>query len=147
MSRSPRHGFVGDRTGTAVIEFAMVAPLFLMLLFGIAEYSRLLWTLQALQQVAIEGARCMAIPQSACAAGGSYSAANTTSRIRQIGTQWGLAITSAGVSLSANANCGGSTGFSKVTVTSTFNSVVPQLVRLGAGGTSLTASACFPNPL
>ena len=131
--------------GTAAIEFALVAPVFLALLFGIIEYGRYLWTLQALQQVAAEGARCMAIPQSACASGGSYSSSNTTSRIQQIGNQWGVSIPSGGITLSANATCGGTTGFSKVTLTSTFYSAVPQLVQLAAGGTSLTASACFPN--
>lgn len=138
---------IDDCGATAIIEFAFAAPLFLMLIFGIAEYCRLLWTMQALQQVAIDGARCMAIPQSACASAGSYNATNTTSHIRQVGNQWGISIPTAGVSLAANATCGGTTGFSKVTLTATFNSVAPQLVKLAAGGTSLTASACFPNPL
>jgi Flp pilus assembly protein TadG len=30
--------------GAAVIEFALVAPMFLMLLFGSIEFGRLLWT-------------------------------------------------------------------------------------------------------
>jgi Flp pilus assembly protein TadG len=132
-------------SGNTAMEFALVAPVFLALVFGIVEYSRYLWMLQALQQAAVEGARCMAIPQSACASGGSYNATNTTSRIQQIGNQWGVSIPSGGVTLSANASCGGTTGFSKVTITSTFNSAVPQLVQLAAGGTSLTATACFPN--
>lgn len=134
-----------DCRGAAAVEFALVAPVFLMLVCGAVEYSRLLWTMQALQQVAIDGARCMAIPQSACAASGAYSASNTTSRIQQIGSQWGLSIASSDVTLSANTTCGGTTGFSKVTVTSTFASPVPQLVQLATGGTSLTATACYPN--
>ena len=36
-------------------------------------------------------------------------------------------------------------GFSQVTLTSTFNSVVPQLIELSTGGITLTASACYPN--
>lgn len=51
--------------GSAVIEFAMVAPVFLMLVFGCIEFGRLLWTQQALQQTAIAGVRCMAIAQGA----------------------------------------------------------------------------------
>lgn len=145
MSAAQRRKPASDCDGTVVIEFALVAPVFLALVFGIVEYSRYLWMLQALQQVAVDGARCMAIPQTACASGGSYSATNTTSRIQQIGNQWGISIPSGGVTLSANATCGGTTGFSKVTVTSTFNSAVPQLIQLAAGGTSVTASACFPN--
>lgn len=117
----------------AAVEFALLAPIFLALLFGVIEYSGVLWTMQALQQAAIDGARCMAIPQSACASGGTYSAASTTSRIQQIGGQWGVSIPSAGITLSANASCGGTAGFSKVTITSTFTSAVPQLVQLVAG--------------
>ena len=40
---------------------------------------------------------------------------------------------------------GGGNGFSQVTLTSTFNSVVPQLIELSTGGITLTASACYPN--
>jgi hypothetical protein len=32
-----------------------------------------------------------------------------------------------------------------VTLTSTFSSVVPNLVNLSAGGITLSASACYPN--
>jgi Flp pilus assembly protein TadG len=124
---------------------ALVAPVFLALVFGVIEYSRLLWTEQALQQAAIDGARCMAIRQTACASSGSYNATNTTSHIQQVGSQWGVLISTAGISLSANTACGGTTGFSQVTITTTFTSPVPQLVQLALGGTSLTATACYPN--
>ena len=131
--------------GATAVEFALVAPVFLALVFGVIEYSRLLWTEQALQQAAIDGARCMAIPQTACASSGSYNATNTTSHIQQVGSQWGVLIPTAGISLSANTACGGTTGFSQVTITTTFTSPVPQLVQLALGGTSLTATACYPN--
>ncbi len=42
-------------------------------------------------------------------------------------------------------SCGGTAGLSQVTLTSTFNSVVPQLIELSTGGITLTASACYPN--
>lgn len=132
--------------GTAAIEFAIVAPAFLMLLLGTVEFGRLLWTQQALQETAIAGARCMAILQTGCTAGGRYySSANTTTYIQQIANQWGVSIPSSGIALTPNATCGGTTGFSQVTITSTFNTAVPQIVLLAAGGTSLSATACFPN--
>ena len=43
------------------------------------------------------------------------------------------------------ATSGGCKGLSQVTLTSTFTSVAPSLVQLAAGGTTLTATACFPN--
>jgi hypothetical protein len=50
-----------------LVEFALVAPVFLAPLFGTLEFGRALWTQQALQQTAIAGARCMALPQTNCA--------------------------------------------------------------------------------
>jgi Flp pilus assembly protein TadG len=137
-------------SGTAAIEFALVAPIFLMFLFGIIEFGRLMWTEQALEQTAIAGARCMAIAQgavqnSSCASGGSYSSSNTTTYIQNVASGWGLSIPSTGISLNNAADCGTTGVFSQVTITSTFNTPVPQLVQLATGGTSLTASACYPN--
>jgi TadE-like protein len=132
-----------DARGTTAIEFAIVAPVFVMLIFGAIEYSRVLWTLNALQQVAFDGARCMAIPQSACAVGGSYDFTNTTTHITQTGNQWGLALQN--INLSQNVSCGGITGFSQVQVSSNFVTPVPQIVLLAAGGTTLQATACYPN--
>jgi hypothetical protein len=129
--------------GTTAIEFALVAPVFLMLIFGAIEYSRVLWTLNALQQVAFDGARCMAIPQSACAVGGSYDSTSTTTHITQTGNQWGLSLQS--INLSQNVSCGGTTGFSQVQVSSNFITPVPQIVLLAAAGTTLQATACYPN--
>ncbi len=129
----------------------MVLPMFLMLVFGGIEFGRLLWTKQSLQEAAIAGARCMAIAQgstltsSPCASGSSYSATSTKSYIQTVASGWGLSVPSSGITLDDNTSCGGTTGFSQVTLTSTFTSVAPSLVRLAAGGVTLTATACFPN--
>jgi Flp pilus assembly protein TadG len=128
--------------GASAIEFALVAPMFLMIVFGTIEFGRLLWTKQALQQTAIAGARCMAIAQGAiqgspCAAGG------TTSYIQSVASGWGLSLQSSNIQLSSS--CGTTSGFSQVQITSTFNTPVPQLVQLATGGTQLTATACYPN--
>ena len=125
--------------------------MFLMLVFGTIEFGRILWTEQALQETAVAGARCMAIAQgakeaSACASGGSYSSATTTSYIQGVAGGWGLSLPSSGITLDKAAACGSSgSGFSQVTLSSTFTSVVPNLVHLATGGTTLTATACYPN--
>lgn len=141
---------LAECSGTAAIEFALVAPIFLMLVFGTIEYGRLLWTKQALQQTAVAGARCMAIAQgsiqsSPCASGGSYSATSTQTYIQNIASGWGLSVPTSNITLNNSATCGGTSGFSQVTLTSTFNTPVPKIVLLAAGGTTLTASACYPN--
>ena len=46
-----------NRRGAAVVEFALVAPLFIMLVFGILEYGRMVMVQQVLTNAAREGAR------------------------------------------------------------------------------------------
>jgi Flp pilus assembly protein TadG len=145
MRRSFPSALYRAQGGNVAIEFALVLPMFLALVFGTVEYGRLLWTRQALQETATAGARCMAIPQSACASGGSYNAADTTSYIQGVASHWGLTIPSANITLTPNATCGGTTGFSEVSIATTFTSVVPKIVMMAAGGTALSATACYPN--
>lgn len=45
------------RRGTAVVEFAIVAPLFIMLVFGIMEFGRMVMVQQVLSNAVREGAR------------------------------------------------------------------------------------------
>lgn len=145
MIRSSLSALCRAREGNAAIEFAMVLPMFLALVFGAVEYGRLLWTEQALQEAATIGARCWAIPQSACASGGSPSATNTKSYIQQVAGNWGLSIPTSGITLNQNVSCGGAGSFSTVSITTTFTSVVPKIVLLSASGLSLNATACYPS--
>jgi Flp pilus assembly protein TadG len=134
-----------DRCGASAVEFALVLMPLLMLAFGIIEYGRFLWTKQALQQAAVAGARCMGILQSSCASAGSFSSADATSYIQKVASGWGITVPTAGVTLNQNTSCGGETGFSEVSLTVTFTSVVPKIVLLPVGGEAVTATACFPN--
>src|SRR3954463_14275383 len=45
------------RRGTAAVEFALVAPLFVLLVFGMIEYGRMVMVQQLLVNAAREGAR------------------------------------------------------------------------------------------
>jgi Flp pilus assembly protein TadG len=48
---------LSKRRGTAVVEFAVVAPLFFLLIFGMIEYGRMVMVQQILTNAAREGAR------------------------------------------------------------------------------------------
>jgi len=63
--------------GTTAIEFAMLAVPFLGLALGILEFGRACWTLEALQESAVQGARCIGVHQTGCYSAGSYSADGT----------------------------------------------------------------------
>jgi hypothetical protein len=47
--------------GTVAIEFAMVFPLFIMMMLGIVEFGRFLWADNTLRHAVQEGARCAAL--------------------------------------------------------------------------------------
>ena len=137
-----------ERGGAATVEFAFVLVPLLLLIFGVFEFGRLLWTRESLQETATAGARCMGLSATSCAAGGSYSSANTTTYIEGVASNWGVTLTAADIALNGNATCAGVTapnGFSSVTITYTFQSIAPDIVTTLAGGTTLTTTACFPN--
>ena len=61
-SRNPgRFARLGGNAGNAVIEFALVFPLLLLIVFGISEFGRALRTVQALNSAAREGSRLAAV--------------------------------------------------------------------------------------
>ena len=50
-------GFARDARGVAMVEFALVAPMFLMTLLGIIGYGGYFWRAHVVQQVANDAAR------------------------------------------------------------------------------------------
>jgi Flp pilus assembly protein TadG len=56
-SPMPRRRVRSRRRGAAAVEFAVVAPVFLLLVFGIVEFGRMLMVHQVLTNAAREGAR------------------------------------------------------------------------------------------
>jgi Flp pilus assembly protein TadG len=134
--------------GAAAMEFAAVLGPLLLMIFGVFEFGRLLWVREALQETAIAGARCMGMSASSCAASGAYNASNAATYIESQAGGWGVTLTAANITLNNNATCAGVTaanGFSSVTITYTFQSVVPTFISSLNGGKSLTSTACFPN--
>jgi Flp pilus assembly protein TadG len=61
MRRRSFRRFAGARSGATAVEFALVIGPLLLVLLGTVEVSRLLWTRQAIQSVAIAGARCLGV--------------------------------------------------------------------------------------
>ncbi|MBM7866194.1 hypothetical protein GTO89_05425 [Heliobacterium gestii] len=56
-----RFRLFADRRGQALVEFALILPLFLMLLFGVIEFGRILWHHSHLDQAARETLRLVSI--------------------------------------------------------------------------------------
>jgi Flp pilus assembly protein TadG len=54
----PCQSYRRKRRGAAAVEFAVVAPIFLLLVFGMIEYGRMVMVQQVLTNASREGARC-----------------------------------------------------------------------------------------
>ena len=137
-------GFLRARDGAAAIEFAIVAVPLILLIFGTIEMGRMFFTQQALQEVAISGARCAAVPHPSCRIDGVVSADQTVTVVRRAAAIKGLAVSSGDIDVDLNAQCSGISGFVRVSLNYTFQSAVSGLVDSLAIAPVLTASACFP---
>jgi Flp pilus assembly protein TadG len=133
------------RRATTAVEFAVCALAMVLMVVGFAEFGRLIWTSEVLQEAASEGARCMGLRSSSCAAAGVYSSANTKAYVVSQATAWGVVITPATVLLNNVAACGGAAGFSQVSINYNFATVAPALIAVLANGFTVSVSACFPN--
>lgn len=133
-----------NRRGSAALEFAMVAPALLLLLFGIVEYARLIWTWQALQLAGDQTARCVAIGASACATPSSYAVTAATGFGALGLTSAGVTVTTVSHAAGNPASCSPPVGntAAKITLSLVFASPVSTLLP-GINQTVLTSS-CYP---
>lgn len=140
-----------DRRGVTVVEFALLAPALLTLVFGILEFGRWLWTMQALQATAAEGARCMAVLDPGCASGGIYSQSNTIRHVQSVAGSWGLSSLSLTIatpnrSASVPLNGGGTlNGLSQISLSYQFTSVVSGFLHGMGDAKNVTAQAYVAN--
>src|SRR5512143_2460198 len=54
-------GFWGDIAGSAAVEFAVTAPVLILLMFGMIEAGRALWAQNSLQYAVERAARCRVV--------------------------------------------------------------------------------------
>lgn len=114
--------------GTTAIEAALVFPVFLLMVLGVFEFGRALWTQSALQYAVQVAARCGAVDVTTCASPSEVvSYAVTQSEP--------LTIPSGDFSASTEA-CG-----SSVSVAYPFTFVVPQMFPFDI---TISAQACYP---
>ncbi|HET6236621.1 MAG TPA: TadE/TadG family type IV pilus assembly protein [Acetobacteraceae bacterium] len=133
------------RQGVVAIEFAMVAVPLIVLTLGTIEFGRLMWTRQALEATAIQVARCVDVLASYCESGGAYNATDTTNYAEQVVGGWGIALSSSVFTINSNMASSGCAGLSQVSISYTFQTVIPGLLFMLSGGEAVTAQACFPN--
>ncbi len=110
-----------------MVEFALVGGLFFLLLIGVTEAGRLLWTLNALHYGAQQAARCAAVNSSLCGTN-----ALMQSWASGIG---GSTLPGSAFSLNTGAACG-----MQVTASYTMKLYIPYVSM----NPTLSSTVCFP---
>jgi Flp pilus assembly protein TadG len=117
--------------GQSMVEFALVAPLFFMLLFGAIEGGRLIWTNHELVNATREGARLAMVGGSEAQVQATNAAVTQRILDRSAGLRPGqLTVTT--------TNLGGAPG-TTVVVQSTYQFQPIVAMVFGAGSITLTA--------
>lgn len=116
------------RRGVAAIEYAIVLPVFLTVVFGTIEMGRLMWYQVALQRATAVAARCGGIANATCAT-------DALTRIKAASSAPGLTLATS-VFVVSRETCG-----VKVTGNLPFQY---SLRYLGLPAQTLTSTACHP---
>jgi len=114
--------------GNTAVEFALVFPVFILMVLGIFETGRALWTQSLLNYAVQSAARCGAIDTATCGS----STATVTYAVQNSSP---LTVPNADFTVS-NPACG-----NQVSVAFPFTTIVPQLLPFDV---TLSAQACYP---
>lgn len=121
-----------DRRASVALEYGLIAPLLLVLVLGIIDTGRLIWTYTTLYRATEAAARCGAINDTACA---------TAAQIQSyaVAEAWGLTVSSSAFTVTT-PSCG-----LQVRATYDFTSIVPGFDLVAPMGlVTLQATACYP---
>lgn len=122
-------GLLRATQGATAIEFALVAPVLFLTLFGALEFGRLMWTQSALHYAVQQAARCASVNTATCG-----TASQTASYAASIISA--LNIPSSAFTVTLNSSCG-----QQVLASLNYQFVVTGLFPYTP---TLTAKACFP---
>lgn len=137
---SPVRRWAGDRDGVTIIEFAILLPFFLILIFGIIEFAQVVFFQVALQHAVTNAARCY----SEFAAANSLGPTNTPPdcstplNVEAVAVQqaYGLNIPIQYFTAAPTAN-----GFNCVNANYVFSFSIPLMPKFTI---PLTAVSCYP---
>lgn len=117
-----------DRRGATLIEFAVLLPLFVLLVFGIMQLGQVFWTQAALQHAVEMAARCASVNTVTCGTAAQVQSYAATQA-------YGLAVPVGAFSVTTPA-CG-----NQVVASYEFTFPVAALI---SPALSLTARSCYP---
>ena len=127
-----------DEIGGATVEFALVAPTFLMFIFLILDGGRMIFAKQSLNEVATATARCAALAATGCS---DHTSAENWAIARGEARD-NLNLSSATVEL--GVTCNAVANMAKATVSVAWKKGAMGLLPQSVAPSTLTSVACFP---
>lgn len=120
--------------GTTALEFALVALPFVMLLLGVIDFSRFIWTQSTLQFTVEKAARCAAVNTTIC---------GTTAQMQNYAlSQQVLPSEIQAQDFKDNpSTCSSSVPGKSVSISKNFTFTIPQLMPFAM---TLKAQSCYP---
>ncbi|RVT94443.1 TadE/TadG family type IV pilus assembly protein [Sphingomonas crocodyli] len=128
---------IRDMRGVTAVEFALVAPVFLMFMFMIIDGAREVWTYQTLQQVATASARCAGLGTTDC-----NSSANVKAYAVAKANGFGVPLTASAVTLTTGTTCQSMANMTKVAIVTSYQGATTKL--LPSSLSTLRTESCFP---
>jgi len=136
----PARRWAGSRDGVTIIEFAILLPFFLILIFGIIEFAQVMFFQAALQHAVTNAARCYSEFAAANALGATNTPpdCSTAASVETVAVQqaYGLSIPIATFTAAPPAN-----GFNCVNARYVFSFSLPLMPKFTI---PLTAASCYP---
>ncbi len=144
MSRRPS---VRRASGQSLVEFALVFPIFLLLLFGLIDIGRFVYTANALNEAAREGARFGSVAAWSQSCGGTREACVQAEALHRLAAVPGATVTASclrtpiagGTPVAASGGCR-TNDLLKVVVTAKFQVLTPIIGQF-LGKSTLTGSS------
>lgn len=121
--------------GSVAVEYAILVPVFLLFVLGMADMGRLLWTQVTLDRFVQQAARCAVVTPTTCASSSAIQTSFAAS------TNYGMSLSDAAITLTSPATCGTVAG-KLVTISKPFEFSAPLI----SPTITLAARACYPTP-
>jgi len=131
--------FARNDKGASAVEFALVAPVLISMMFGGLALGLAIWTQNILQDAAQEAARCIAIGSSTCATvpSGCDSSSPSVCYAETVAVNRGMtSIAASDITIATNVTSGG-VSFTTVKITYPFSMIGYSYTTFGFGS--------FPN--
>lgn len=129
-----RRRLVRERQGVAIIEFALLMPLFVIIVIGIIELGQMLWTQTALQHAVEMAARCASINTTTCGT-------SATIQTYAVGQTYGMTLPNS--TFTATTSTCGNTGKTGNLVTASYGFAL-KIPYVTSQTVTLLAQSCYP---